>query len=475
MKIISQLTEGGIKSQAVGSNKPLIIGAMIIAVAGFAGGIIYKSSDNSTVSTKDQTVSSTIEKKIEAAQEVYTQNKTDAPKIERKNTETPALKEVTFPIYGNHFNNEQKKELEQLGSFEIPKDLKTNQISRHVSKEQFKQGKYLTSLISFTEGYRSRWYNDVGYAAIGNGTNIGKQSVSYTKKLIGSISTDSNYISEFTKWANRPLDNTIADSFNKVQLSPQRAIQLARIMSFGFEAGVIKTFQEQAKRNPMVLAEHQKTGKSISEIGAQRFKALSINEQAALIAIAYQTGSLNRYGNSIQKIINYTYGEKNKDNAMNAIRDIEIKYTYQGVTKNDTNSETLKKMLFVDPDKFYKIIDGKITPKDMVELAPIVSNSNGQSNYTVKKSMIGSDTVELNDPIGELIARLEELREKDPQAYFEQIEKYKITYEVDDNGFKQLQMPDQILLDISKVSANISKLRENKRKNKTNGFLGRMF
>ena len=60
MKIISQLTEGGIKSQAVGSNKPLIIGAMIIAAAGFAGGIIYKSSDNSTVYTKDQTVSSTI-------------------------------------------------------------------------------------------------------------------------------------------------------------------------------------------------------------------------------------------------------------------------------------------------------------------------------------------------------------------------------------------------------------------------------
>lgn len=361
------LLDGGVKVVSVGQKKGLMSSIVIASVLAVGAGALYlhNQSDNS-VSTKDSSVISAVKDTVEKT--IKQENKIEAPQVQ----------ETKFPIYGNFIKDEKiKNQIEQMGSFALPDGMKPNQISRHVAQKMFKLGNYAgytTSLISEREGFVSSLYNDVGWYAVGNGANLGVQSQSHIKNVFGTISTDKDYINSFAQLSGKHVDGVVPPNYKNMNISPQRSIQLAMVMSQTFEASVINSFSK-----------HVKGGKA-----KEVFESLKDNEKAALVNIAYQKGSLS--SNEAKSVVNYALdSNKTPEKALAAIDVVSITYMNNGTRISDTRSEILAKSLFSNLPVFEKVISNNIKPKDITSYSSIFKGHTKSSS---------SGEIVLDDPIG---------------------------------------------------------------------------
>jgi hypothetical protein len=363
------LFEGGVKVVFVGQKRGLM-GSMIVAavLAVGAGGLYMHNQSDNSVSTKDPSVISTIKNTVEQA----------VNKQENK-IEINQNQETKFPIYGNFIKDEKiKNQIEQMGNFSLPDGMKPNQISRHVAQKMFKLGNYAgytTSLISEREGFVSSLYNDVGWYAIGNGANLGVQSQSHIKNVFGTISTDKEYINNFAALSGKHVDGIVPPNHKDMNVSPQRSIQLAMVMSQTFENSVINSFSKYVKG---------------SAKAKEVFESLKDNEKAALVNVAYQKGSLS--SNEAKSVVNYALDpNKTPEKALAAIDTVSITYMNNGTRITDTRAEILAKSLFSNLPVFEKVISNNIKPKDI---------SNYSSIFKGHTKSTSSGEIVLDDPIG---------------------------------------------------------------------------
>ena len=362
------LFEGGVKVVTVGSRRGFLSSMFAAAlVAGTGGLYLYNKSGNS-VATEDPSVISAVKDTIKKTV------------VEQKNKiETPQVQETKFPLYGNFVKDEKlKTQIEQMGNFVLPEGMKPNQIARYVAQKMFKEktyAGYTTALISEREGFVSSLYNDVGWYAIGNGANLGVQSQSHIKNVFGTISTDKQYVDNFVNLSGKRVDGIVPPNYKSMNLSPQRSIQVAMVMSQTYENSIINSFSKQ-------VGNHEKA-KAL-------FESLKDNEKAALVNIAYQKGSLS--SNEAKSIVNYAKDpNRTPEKALAAIDVVTITYMSNGVRVSDTRAEILAKSLFANLPVFEKVISGNIKPKDIASYSSIFKGHTKSSS---------SGEVVLDDPIG---------------------------------------------------------------------------
>lgn len=370
MNSIEKLFEGGVEVVSVGDrNRRGFLSVMIASgLAIGAGGLYMHNNSDNSVATKAPSVISAIKNTIE--QTVVKQNKV---------VEATQVQETKFPLYGNFVKDEKlKTQIEQMGNFDIPDGMKPNQVSKHIAQKMFKLGGYAgftASLISHRENFVGSLYNDVGWYATAFGANFGVNSPTHIKNVFGTISTDKQYIDSFANLSGKHVDGIVPPNYKNMNISPQRGIQLAMVMSKTYENSIINSFSKQ-------VGSHEKA--------KELFESLKDNEKAALVNIAYQKGSLS--SNEAKGIVNYAKDpNKTPEKALAAIDAVTITYVSKGVKVEDTNSETLFKSLFLNPSLFEKIISGNIKPKDTVTYSSIFKGHTKSSP---------SGEVVLEDPIG---------------------------------------------------------------------------
>ena len=354
-----------VKVFSVGQRRGFL-GTMLAALAAGTGVLHLHNNSGDSVATKDPLVISNVKK--------------EQIVVEQKNKiETPQVQETKFPLYGNFVKDEKlKTQIEQMGNFVLPEGMKPNQIARYVAQKMFKEktyAGYTTALISEREGFVSSLYNDVGWYAVGNGANLGVQSQSHIKNVFGTISTDKQYIDNFANLSGKHVDGIVPRDYKNMNISPQRSIQVAMVMSQTYENSIINSFSKQ-------VGSHEKA--------KELFESLKDNEKAALVNIAYQKGSLS--SSEAKGIVNYAKDpNKTPEKALAAIDAVTITYVSKGVRVRDTRSETLFKSLFSNPSLFEKIISGNIKPKDLATYSSIFKGHTKSSS---------SGEVVLDDPIG---------------------------------------------------------------------------
>lgn len=319
------------------------------------------------------------------------------------NSNGTVTKKIINPINTNSnlINANNKDKIERAGQFQVPTNLKDNQIARHVAQEKFTGKEYLPSLISESESFRSHLYNDnIGYA-FGNGWNISMQTTKYNENLAKAISIEPEFIKKITtlsgKISSLPIGNY------QLTITPQKSMQVSMLMAEKFEEAAINAISKQMMKNKTTIAQHKATKKDYKVLAKELYASLATNEQAVLVYHAYKVGEygFGKYTGMIESLIDYANAkERTPELAKKVAEHFTYKYKMNGEIKQDTRAEVLIQSMFMDVNAFGYLIAKNVAPRNMKTNIPAIQNNN--INTSVK-----SEQLIIPDPVGEMREKLE--------------------------------------------------------------------
>lgn len=319
--------------------------------------------------------------------------------ISNSTQETAVEKSVILnPIYeaSKLITVKNKDKLESVGQFTLPAGLKDNQVGRTVAQMKFTKGDYLSAIISEGEGFTSYLKDDNIGNVIADGLNTTMQSKEYLNSLVTSISKDPVYTKAFTALAGKKI-NTSVEKYN-ITITPQRGLQISYLAAEKYETGFINVLTKQVSKNPQYITEHNKTGKSYSDISHALYNKLQPNEQASLTYHTYKVGEfgLTKYTGMLSALVEYSI-HTTPENAKKVAEHMTYKYKMNGEIKEDIRAEFLVQSMFMDKAAFGYAIQKNVAPRNMASHIPAV---------TAHKIDVSGETVSIPDPVGDMKAKL---------------------------------------------------------------------
>lgn len=322
--------------------------------------------------------------------------------------------------------------IEAVTGFEVPKELKNNQVSAFVIKETVARNdfnKNLDAMLLATtfhrEGFVSHVYNDVGYASVGAGQTVGVQSSSSVKSRFDSIGMNKERVDYFTSLANKKLDTVqLPSNYKEITIS-------------GAEGAKLSLLQIHKDFIPSVQ----------NSIGEKNYDKILPQQKASLINLAYQKGSIGQTtSNAVKKHVDFVGKNPNATEAelvSNWSKTVSPTYTMSytikdknGVVKkvNDERSIAWARTISDDFPTAQKILAKTITPKEAQQHSVKM-----QQTYAAYKdgkepllTMDSKGNIEFNDPM---------------KTYREQAQKGEISFTVDKEAIeaKPKQAPKQAI------------------------------
>ncbi len=302
-----------------------------------------------------------------------------------------SIKDIQYPLYDTVLttNQQSKKTLELMSNFDLPKDLKDNQISRVVAQLSFSNQYWFGALASEAEGFRSKIYNDnIGFA-VGNGWNMSMQSASYNRLLASTISQDHGYQQQAQKMSLM-ASKVVRDGDFSFQISPQRSLQVAGLMSLDFyKNGLVPAIEKQAK----------KKGTNAQAV----LSKIAPNQRDALIYHTYKVGhaGVAKYTQLLNAVIDYSQLPETKKQDIEEIKKVSLHFTYKykldGREVQDTRASFLVASMFTDTNLFAHIISKvpqgskNLSSKDVAKMLP-----------DFKSNVQWGDDVNIPDPVADI-------------------------------------------------------------------------
>lgn len=250
-----------------------------------------------------------------------------------------------------------------------PKSFATNNsISGQVAKTELAAGRYFTSLVAWNEGFRGNFYHDNSGVAVAYGFNASYQSKA-TSLMVGDMILES-------REKGQVLAN-LSGQFNvsplpSISINPEQGLKMSELIKPQYENPMrawIPGFENLTKAQQAVVTYHAyKTGAG----GAMKYKTL---HRKLLAVIANPT----------------------LENTQDAAKEFTYKYTINGVVKQDTRSTVYMQALFIDPEGYNGLINGKTAPSlaNVPELTAQKIDVTKPANFELIPDPIGEAKLEM--------------------------------------------------------------------------------
>lgn len=244
----------------------------------------------------------------------------------------------------------------QIANFELPPAIKSNNVSKHISKVQLDKKEYFLALASQAEGFRANIYKDNEGWAIGNGWNLTKQSPEYNKELAKAVFSDKKTIDTLTSMSGKSDKPVTMAQMKAVKIKPQEALQITYLIGEKIKTKYVIPGISQ------VIQKNQNIEKSVADkIASKVFYNLKKNEQDTLIYHAYKCGgySFLTFSNLVTKIIDYSLKRKSVSKE-SIVAEFNYSFKLDGKKVIDKQAQEIVSAMFIGPQNFAQVTNIKV-------------------------------------------------------------------------------------------------------------------
>lgn len=273
-------------------------------------------------------------------------------------TVVEAAEKISFSPLINDKNTDRFK---KIANFDLPESIKTNNISKHITKVQLEKKEYFLALASQAEGFRSNIYKDNEGWAIGNGWNLTKQSPQYNRALAQAVFSDKETVDTLTHMSSKSSKPVTMAQMKAVEIKPQKALQVTYLIGEKIKKEYVIPGISQ------VIQKNQKVEELVADKIAQKvFNNLKKNEQDTLIYHAYKCGgySFLKFNNLITKVVDYSLKIKPVTKE-SIIAEFNYSYKLDGKKILDKQAQELVGSMFLGPQHFAQVTNIKTMSFDV--------------------------------------------------------------------------------------------------------------